>query len=148
MKIKFQMKQIFFLAIFASSLSCKLNPSNESKPVPLASVAQGHNNEIFGGWAMCASFAGGVMTQLNTCLSVTFNIDGTGTVTSSTTLKEYFNWTIKKNQLKIIYENKFADTVFPDTIYYTQFYKKQDLIHLTISHNNEAFYLSRSLPHP
>ncbi len=79
---------------------------------------------------------------MNVCPTVTFSSTGLGD--DNNPVFNNFMWTLKKNQLKVIYKNKNLNQTFPDTTYFVYFTEEKDRLDLVIRHNDHSYYLSKS----
>ncbi|MFM2326527.1 MAG: hypothetical protein RIR31_729, partial [Bacteroidota bacterium] len=101
------------------------------------------NKDIFGTWTMCSSSDKDAMIQMNTCPIIVFKNNGRGFVQINLLITENFDWTLEKRSMKIIYANKNATLIFPDTNYYADFNKQKGRIDLMLRHNDNIYYLSK-----
>ncbi len=137
------MRGLFVLFILLTFSYCNDGTSNNlSQPGP-ADFKISDNKDIFSSWVMCSSFSIGIMTQMNTCPIITFTNNGAGFITSNSLITESFKWRLEKKNMRIIYSKQYINTTFPDTNYYAEFSKQEDVINLVLRHKRNEYYLSR-----
>ena len=143
--MSFKTSLLWACLFFIFNLSCKFPNTESNGDLDKTSAKQEvkNDNEIVDSWAMCSTSSKELVTQMNTCATVTFIGNGMGFVMINAAIKEQFNWTIKNESVKIVYEDSAVSHTFPDTFYHASFSKEKDLINLTLSHDQDKYYLSR-----
>jgi hypothetical protein len=138
-------KSMLLLFLFTQVLvSCNQKSSNtKANQNNFTEATTTDNKDIFGTWTMCSSSDKDAMIQMNTCPIIVFKNNGRGFVQINLLITENFDWTLEKRSMKIIYANKNATLIFPDTNYYADFNKQKGRIDLMLRHNDNIYYLSK-----
>ena len=136
------MRSLLFVLYISVLLSCN---QEGPKKIILPNGEVSDNKDIFDSWAMCSTFDGKQVAQMNVCPIITFISNGSGYVTSNTSITESFTWSLKKAHMKILYKRITSNSTFPDTNYYAEFTKQNDIMNLLLKHNDNSYYLSKSI---
>lgn len=94
---------------------------------------------------MCAIASNGQMIQMNTCPIVTFKKDGVGYVSNNAFVSNTFQWRLRNFGMKIIYNKTDPNNTLPDTTYYASFFNEKNMTTLSLKHNEQTFYLNKSV---
>lgn len=139
------MKALIVIPCMAISFSCNQNTSNQKNinQSNHVDLKISDNPDIFGIWTMCATSGIGIMIQMNTCNTVVFNSNGTGSIENNSVIAENFVWALKNPGMTITYKNNNSNFTFSDTFYYADFSKKDNRINLILTHNDYSYYLSK-----
>ncbi|MBN8673223.1 MAG: hypothetical protein J0L56_03755 [Chitinophagales bacterium] len=135
------MKYILVTILGFIVFSCKQN----TKPEGLSA----EENEICGGWSMCAYLSGETVIQSNVCKGIFFNTDGSGSISlqnDGSPVKQLFNWKLNKNLLTLTYYGLDINKALPDSDYIFLQNQEDNSQNMNIHSTDgfSAFYLSRS----